>query len=107
MTQPPPPVLTDAIRQAVHAEDCEARGHMYVISTMLQAVQDAPVMHQVVQGPTDAQLPFLSCGRCDKVWLVMEDPGASYADAVTTLAVKLKDPADAKPKKRPPVKAPK
>jgi hypothetical protein len=87
--------LTDEIRQAVHDEDCARLGH--------QVRTDRAVFRTEagddVRGP-DGQLAHIRCIRCQKAWLVVEEPGSSYDDAVTKFKAKLKNPDDANPKPR-------
>lgn len=100
--------VTDEMRAAVYAADCELKGHAFQIGELFHTVSVPAEQRDLVGDPfkkvlgsRDAdKLPSLSCSRCNKVWLVMEDPGTSYADAEAQLAAKLKDPANAKPKPR-------
>lgn len=100
--------VTEEMRQAVYAADCDVKGHAFQIGELFHTVPVPAEVRDVVGDPFKKvlgsregdKLPSISCSRCNKVWLVMEDPGSSYADAETQLAGKLKDPAHAKPKPR-------
>jgi hypothetical protein len=100
--------VTEEMRQAVYAADCDVKGHEFQIGDLFQTVPVPAVQRDAVGvpfkkmlGSSDAdRLPSISCGRCNKVWLVMDAPAASYADAEAQLAAKLKDPTQAKPTPR-------
>ncbi|MGD9989318.1 hypothetical protein [Pseudonocardia sp.] len=74
--------VTDEMRQAVYEADCEAKGHIHVFDKMLQRT-DGPA--NVVSGPDEATMPHVRCQRCPKVWLLIDDPGNDYDDAVAKL----------------------
>lgn len=94
MSAPVP--LTDAIRNAVHTEDCERLGHEFSFDALLQ-MHDPGHAPPRVRGP-EGKLAHLRCRRCPKVWVVIEEPGEGYEDAVARLIAKFRDPNDAKPK---------
>ncbi|AEA27933.1 hypothetical protein Psed_5808 [Pseudonocardia dioxanivorans CB1190] len=74
--------VTDEMRQAVYEADCEAKGHMFVFDRMFQSTDGHT---SVVSGPDPDTLPHVRCQRCPKVWLLIDDPGNDYADAVAKL----------------------
>lgn len=76
MTAPPIPiVVTDEMRQAVYSIDCGMYGHMIDIMGMLSPTGQ-------VEAATANAVPYLSCHRCHKVWVIVETPGVDYATAV-------------------------
>lgn len=89
------PEFTTAEKQQLR-EACELVGHM-------------PVMDKLFAGGglgmrianEDGGLPHIRCARCPTVWLVIEQPGLDYDDAVTKLDVELKDTAPLKGRLRP------
>lgn len=82
-----PDDVTEEMRRAVYAADCERKGHEFVMDTALRSEPtpnpNHPLGHPrtIVSGPSDDQLPYIRCRRCPQVWLVIEDPGEDYGDA--------------------------
>jgi hypothetical protein len=87
--------ITDETRRAVWDEDCQRLGHNFRFEQLLQTEN----RHPVLRGPV-GQLPHLLCDRCSRVWLLVEDSGVDYADAIAKFKAKLKNPDDAKSKPR-------
>lgn len=86
--------VTDEMRMAVYAADCEATGHdIDNVNTLLRMSDLA--------GPDDDTLPHLTCNRCRQVWVLAADPGADYPDAVAKEKARVKDPDRIKPRRRP------
>lgn len=73
--------VTDEMRQAVYEADCAAKGHMFVFDKVFQTDGGVPV----VSGPDESTLPYVRCQRCTKVWLLIDEPGNDYTDAVAKL----------------------
>lgn len=82
--------LTDDMRAAVHAEDCERLGHDFAFDAAFQS--DPHTSRPSLDSRDAGKMPHLSCRRCGSVWLIIEDAGSSYADAESRLARRLKDP---------------
>ncbi|MBW0088220.1 hypothetical protein I4I77_01180 [Pseudonocardia sp. KRD-188] len=89
-------IITDEMRRAVHEEDCEQLGHMLATESVI-SIEGRTAQ---VAGPGDLQ-PHLNCRRCGKVWLVIEDAGDGYDDAVQRVSKRFKDPADLRIGRRP------
>ena len=75
MTVPIPIVVTNEMRQAVYAADCATMGHLTSISGAVDRAGQ-------VAGESAAAVPFLTCIRCHKVWVVIDTPGVDYAAAI-------------------------
>lgn len=105
--------VTEEMRQAVYAADCDALGHIPDVSPaiMSEPATGPDGSARITVGNSDATLlPHLRCRRCGHVWLVIEDPGTSYDDAVAKEKARVKDPDSVKPNPRKdpqPVKEPK
>ncbi|MFC5996962.1 hypothetical protein ACFQE5_22380 [Pseudonocardia hispaniensis] len=98
--------LTDEIRQAVHDEDCATQGHDLDVSGAMTGHGGPPTNGRwEVRGP-DGQIAHLACRRCGRVWLLIEDAGRGYTDAVTRLKARVKDPAWVQPLPRPTIPTP-
>jgi hypothetical protein len=78
-----PIVVTDEMRQAVYDADCAVKGHIYNLTTMMNSANQ-------VKSRDPNLLPHVSCLRCTRVWLVIEDDGDNYDDAETKFQDKLK-----------------
>ncbi len=89
-------VVTPEMRQAVYDADCVDFGHRFEIRTMFFG--EGYAMDLV--GP-NGRLPHVTCNRCGKVWLVSQDFGLNYDDAVAKTKALLKDPDQFKPKVQP------
>lgn len=78
--------VTEEMRRAVYAADCEAQGHMWDTSRLIGQTDDPllgdGVPATVVRAPDPDQLPHLACRRCDLVWLLMDEPGHGYDAAL-------------------------
>lgn len=86
--------VTDELRQAVYAADCEANGHLLSIRECISNDPDLPGLNTpAVRSEDPEKVPHLSCQRCGKVWLVIEDAGDGYDDAVQKVTRRLKDPS--------------
>jgi hypothetical protein len=79
--------VTDEMRKAVYEADCAAKGHILDITPAFGAPSGSS---NTVRGPDENTAPYLACRRCDKVWLVIEEPGNSYEEAETSLLDQLK-----------------
>lgn len=104
--------VTPEMRAAVYEADCAAYGHMWDTSNMLgstdevlpESVSGLPTT--VVRAKDGALMPHLGCQRCSKVWLVFDEPGDNYEDAVARALNRVggdqTTPDDAfKPRRRP------
>lgn len=89
------PQITDEVRRAVYAADCTYWGHQYDFRSAVGGT-DRPNPNDergmpmpVLRAPAAGQIPHLRCGRCGAVWLVVDEPGRDYDDAVTNLAARV------------------
>lgn len=89
--------ITDELRRAVHDEDCAEHGHVIDFNGAFQRLSTDPHGGLSLEGPDEATLAHLHCSRCSKVWLIVEDPGNDYADAVGRLRGKFRNPDDLRP----------
>lgn len=99
--------VTEEMRRAVYEADCQRLGHLFNLRNAMGIVDEingTPAAD--VRGPNPETLPHLSCNRCPKVWLVIEQPGEDYADAVVQLKDRFKNPDDVAPLPRPVEAAP-
>jgi len=76
--------VTKEMRRAVYEEDCAREGHMLAFENALRLEGRAG---QVI-GP-DGQQAHITCRRCSKVWLVIEDPADDYDAATERLDARL------------------
>lgn len=72
-------VVTPEIRRAV----CLEMGHVIQMDRLFTGG-----LSMQVKGRDD-KLPHIYCGRCNQVWLVIEQPGDDYAAAEKQLADRL------------------
>lgn len=104
--------VTPEMRAAVYEADCKARGHIWDTTNMLSATDEIlpestnGYPTTVVRAQDATQMPHLKCSRCERVWLVMDEPGNDYEDAVARAINRVggdtKTPADAfKPRRQP------
>lgn len=77
--------VTPEMRAAVYEQDCRERGHLlaYDNAMRLGAGEGGQVL-----GP-DGQQAHITCRRCGKVWLIVEEPGENYVAATVALDAKL------------------
>lgn len=94
--------ITEEMRRAVYAADCARLGHMFNLRNAVGVVADTAdgTPAADVRGPDADTLAHLYCDRCPKVWLLVEEPGEDYADAVASMRGRLKDPEWLKPRPR-------
>lgn len=85
--------VTDEMRTAVLVAECERYGHVPNID---QAISNDPTVHPdelIIRVRADpGVVPHISCRRCGHVWLVIDDPGLGYDDAVAKMQARLHDP---------------
>ena len=79
--------VTDEMRKAVYEADCARFGHIADIS---QAISNDPHNNVGVNTPTircddPHKMPHITCRRCGKVWLILEQPGDTYDHALDQL----------------------
>lgn len=70
--------ITDEMRQAVHAEDCERNGHLVDLTNMFERGQGTG------RGnirSSDGSLPHIVCTHCGATFIVDEVPAPDYAAA--------------------------
>lgn len=82
--------ITEEMRRAVLGAECDKLGHVPDIS---QAISNNPseVGENTIRiRAEDADsIPHISCKRCRKVWLIVEDPGDDYDTAEAALNERL------------------
>lgn len=76
--------VTPEMRAAVYEEDCRDRGHLLSYDSALHLEGRAG---QVI-GP-DGQQAHITCRRCGKVWLVVEEPADDYVSATVALDARM------------------
>lgn len=92
--------ITDEMRETIYTADCLAKGHLFTFNVL--TTNDTPTGPRMdVSG--GHEIANMACKRCGKVWLVIEEPGRDYQDAVAKLKARMIDPGSVKE----PPKAPK
>lgn len=90
--------VTDELRRAVYAADCERLGHWYDMGAIVGHTDDVlpenptGLPTAVLRAPDPTQMPHLLCRRCGKVWLVIDEPGDGYDDAVEKVTRRMGGP---------------
>jgi len=98
--------VTPEMREAVYAEDCKKNGHILDITNMFQNSDEDSIAGRHapdVQGPDDETFAHIFCRRCGRVWIVLEDSGRDYDQAVKKFQKLLKadnKDKDVKPKRK-------
>ena len=98
--------VTPEMREAVYAEDCKLFGHIPDITNMFQnSDEDSLVGRHApdIQGPDDETFAHIFCRRCGRVWIVLEDSGRDYDQALKKFQKLLKSAAQdkvVKPKRK-------
>ncbi len=80
--------LTDEMRQAVLAEMCEKEGHYLSLGSALVRDEQG---HNQIGSQDPGRLPHLSCSRCGRAWIIVDDPGTNYDDAAKKFRGRLRD----------------
>lgn len=76
--------VTPEMRAAVYEQDCREKGHLLAYENAMQ-LNGAGGR---VLGP-DGQQAHITCRRCPKVWLVVEEAGENYTAATVAFDAKL------------------
>lgn len=99
MTDPTPIVVTDAMRQAVMREMCDTQGHVYSFVNLLSDRGHAGSTQ--IRASSDELLPHIFCSRCQKTWIVFDQPGDGYDDAEMKLRERIykSDPINKRPER--------
>lgn len=84
-----PNEVTDAMRKAVYAADCLAKGHVLEFSNIVDSISGVSIVIGGTPDLDDTKLPYVQCSRCDSVWLLIPHAGADYDDAERYLYDKL------------------
>lgn len=72
--------VTEEMRAAVYTADCDRLGHIPDIS---QAISNDPGVNMIrIRAEDPSMLPHISCRRCGRVWLIAEESGQGYDDAI-------------------------
>lgn len=89
--------ITDEMRRMVRRQDCELYGHKFDLINLIGGT-DVPNPNDVRGFPMPmlrardvTKLPHITCETCGAVWLVIDDPGDDYDDAVEKLAQRVKN----------------
>lgn len=69
--------ITDEIRRAVYAADCDRLGHQISIREAVRVDQRG---RSGVTSADNLKLPHLICARCEQVWIVLPAEAATYED---------------------------
>lgn len=75
--------ITDELRAAVYADDCQSQGHMPDMMIGYGPQDDVDIL-EGRPGPSGEKddLPHVQCRRCKRVWIILADsPGTSYEQA--------------------------
>lgn len=106
MTTPPelvdPALITDVVRLAVYLEDCERYDHVYDYKNAV-SLGDTPNPNHEGNWPNfevksifPDRMPYIECKRCSMVWIVVDEPGLGYDDALRKVRKRMGSPADRK-----------
>jgi hypothetical protein len=79
--------VTEEIRRAVYEQECAEDGHQL---HMLNAVTSTDPERAHLKSPDENRLPYISCRRCGRVWIVMPVEGWTYDDAERALYGRLR-----------------
>lgn len=102
----PLPVVTAEMREAVYADDCKRTGHILDIDNAYQISDEDNLTGNHapdIMGNDDETFAYLTCRRCHRVWIVLEDSGKDYDEAVKKFQNILKKAnmdKDVKPKRK-------
>lgn len=88
--EPTPIEVTEEMRRAVYELDCKEKGHLPNFNNIFTS---EPSENMKIGG-TKGKLPFVTCDRCNKVWLLIDVPGFNYLDALNKLKTRLKPEDD-------------
>lgn len=77
--------ITPEMRAAVYEQDCGRLGHLPSLDNALRFIGEGGTQ---IGGPVEQQA-HITCRRCGKVWLVVEEPGQDYAAATVAFDAKL------------------
>lgn len=84
---PEPVEVTDEMRRAVYEADCVQMGHIPNFGNLfITEGSDG----YIPPGVPEDVMPHITCMRCGKVWLLIEEPGVSYEEAESKLTSNLK-----------------
>lgn len=86
--QVPPTLINEAVRRAVLLEECESYGHQFSMKNAVSVGEtpnpnnegDWPNLE--VKSQDESQLPHIQCTKCHSVWIVIDEPGFGYDDAL-------------------------
>lgn len=83
--------VTDEMRRAVFLEMCVNQGHSYSIQSMFRSQSSTDGNQTEIGSPDQDLLPHVYCTRCEKTWLVLDEPGDNYDDAETKARARMLD----------------
>lgn len=78
--------VTEEMRRAVYEEDCRRNGHLVSYDNAM--LFEVGTEGARVAGP-DGKQAHITCRRCGKVWLIVEEAADSYQAATVALDLKL------------------
>lgn len=81
--------VTDEMRKAVYAADCEEKGHQ---PDFQNALGGSWGHYMTIGGPDEQTMPHVKCARCGVVWLIWPTEFNSYEEAVASVRAKLSAP---------------
>ena len=90
-----PGLISDAVKRAVYLEHCEKHGHQFVMADAVSAGDTPNPNNQgnwpnlEVKARDENKLPHITCSYCDTVWIVFDEPGFGYDDAVRKVRKRL------------------
>lgn len=97
---PEPEALSALLRRAVYLDDCETHGHTFEYKHAV-GLSDVPNPNNQgnwpnyeVESGEQGRLPYIRCSRCGSVWIVIDEPGFGYDDALRKVRKRMGSPAD-------------
>lgn len=84
--------VTEEMRRAVYAADCDRLGHQLNFRTLMTTGSRGALM-QIGAFDPDAS-PYVKCERCGQVWILIEQPGETYEAAEEAVLGMLRPTAD-------------
>lgn len=83
--------ISDEVRAAVLAEQCETQGHDLVMNNVQTGAGQTGDRVIMTVGCDGNRSPHVVCARCDRTWLVLEHGAIGYDAAEADLIERLGD----------------